>query len=75
MKFYQKMLGRNPHLYKYFNEANQRSNQQASAFAAFLSGDGEGGFMKEKIAGMAGFHDGLSASCPSSQSKTLADGE
>ncbi|KAL7543215.1 hypothetical protein ACHAWF_007343, partial [Thalassiosira exigua] len=40
-------LGRNPQLFNYFNEANQRSGP--------------------------GVHDGLSAACPSKQSKTLAD--
>lgn len=67
------MLGRNPHLYKYFNEANQRSKKQASAFASFISGgDSGGGCLKPK--GTPGVHDNLSVACPSAQSKTLADG-
>ena len=71
------MLGGNPHLYKYFNEANQRSGKQAGAFAALISGDGNGQGEKclANVVGTPGVHDGLSASCPSQQSKTLADGK
>lgn len=67
------MLGRNPHLYKYFNEANQRSEKQAGAFASFISGcDSKGGCFENK--GTPGVHDNVSSACPSAQSKTLADG-
>ena len=71
------MLGKNPHLYKYFNEANQRSQKQAGAFAAYIAGgDTESKCMREKVGGTTpGVHDGLSSSCPSSQAKTLADGK
>lgn len=79
-QFYPKMLGRNPFLYRYFNETNQRSKKQAGAFASFISGTGpeEKGLMGEKCpinVGTPGVHDGLSDSCPSQQSKTLADGK
>ena len=71
------MLGKNPHLYKYFNEANQRSQKQAGAFAAYIAGgDTESKCMREKVGGTPGtVNDGLSSSCPSSQAKTLADGK
>lgn len=79
-QFYPKMLGRNPFLYRYFNETNQRTKKQAGAFASFISGTGPGG---EKCVmnacpmngGTPGVHDGLSDSNPSQQSKTLADGK
>ena len=67
------MLSKNPHLYKYFNEANQRTGRQAGAFSSFLSGDQNKGGGEKCLKGTPGVHDGLSASCPSAQSKTLAD--
>ena len=55
--FYPKMLGRNPQLFAFFNESNQRVGRQAGAFSELLSG----GRTEE---------DGLMASA---QQRTLAD--
>ena len=56
-RFYPKMLARNPELFAFFNESNQRVGRQAGAFSEFLSG----GRTEE---------DGLMASA---QQRTLAD--
>ena len=55
--FYPKMLGRNPWLFDFFNESNQRAGRQAGAFSEFLSGNTTG----EDLA------------MGSAQQKTLAD--